>query len=445
MVKLSRFVHIFEDATLEHFALFHSIKLSPIFLEYKTLGIVEVLRSGINLNLLTNEEKDFVEQLVNLGFVVSSDVYEDDLNIIQSKILQPCLATMYLILTDRCNLGCKYCFVEAGFPEGYTCSDMTWDIAKKAIDIFCKQRDRSVKDSQIWFYGGEPLLKSDLLFKCIDYLDEHDPEVVSVVISNGTLMSKKLANKFASYPKVRLSLSIDGPEHIHNQMRVYKSGVGSFASILKGVENLKNAGVNFGVSCTLAEHNVDQVVEVANWICNELGTSSIGMNFLVDTPRGFVEEEYMHKANSGLIDLFKICRENEIYESRILRKVNSFIDGVPRWHDCAACGSQIVISPLGEIGICHEGLGERNTFMGSVFDSFNFLENSKVKEWARRSPVSMPECHGCEALGICGGGCPYGSILKHGNLWAIDERFCIHSKETLEWLIWDLYDKTILR
>lgn len=59
-----------------------------------------------------------------------------------------------------------------------------------------------------------------------------------------------------------------------------------------------------------------------------------------------------------------------------------------------------------------------------------------------RSPLNMPECQDCPALGICGGGCPYQSELEMGSIWALDKRFCIHAKMTLEWLIWDLFKQT---
>jgi len=51
----------------------------------------------------------------------------------------------------------------------------------------------------------------------------------------------------------------------------------------------------------------------------------------------------------------------------------------------------------------------------------------------------MPQCFGCEAIGLCGGGCPINAELNFGSIWALDTRFCIHTKSTLEWMIWDQY------
>lgn len=54
----------------------------------------------------------------------------------------------------------------------------------------------------------------------------------------------------------------------------------------------------------------------------------------------------------------------------------------------------------------------------------------------------MEECKNCPALGICGGGCPFNAYQQEKNIWALDKRFCIHAKMTLEWLIWDLYQNS---
>jgi uncharacterized protein len=64
-------------------------------------------------------------------------------------------------------------------------------------------------------------------------------------------------------------------------------------------------------------------------------------------------------------------------------------------------------------------------------------------EWNKRTPLNIPECQGCYALGICGGGCPFNARKQYGTIWDIEERFCIHAKKTLEWLVWDFFDNNI--
>jgi len=59
--------------------------------------------------------------------------------------------------------------------------------------------------------------------------------------------------------------------------------------------------------------------------------------------------------------------------------------------------------------------------------------------WRKRSPFFMEQCFSCEAIAICGGGCPASAELKIGSRWNINERICPHSKLFLEWMIWDIY------
>ena len=352
---------------------------------------------------------------------------------------------MYLILTDKCNLGCKYCFADSSFPYNYKTGSMTWETAHHAFEFFKHNVDRSYIPD-IWFYGGEPFLESELLFNLANYISINEPSFSMTVISNGTLITPEIAQQIKAYPNINITVSVDGAKEIHDANRVYKNGNGSFEAVERGIACPRQAGVPFGISCTIGTTNVEYTFETIQWLHEHFGTTNIGTNFLVDTPRQFVTEDYIHRANQGLIKFFKNYREGSVTENRFLRKIDTFVSGKPRWQDCSACGGQIVISPDGQIGICHEGLGERHTFVGSLWDkNFDFYNNPTVNEWAMHSPINQEECLSCPALAVCGGGCPYGAMLKYGSIWNIDRRFCIHSKEALEWLIWDLYDKVLER
>ena len=211
---------------------------------------------------------------------------------------------------------------------------------------------------------------------------------------------------------------------------------------MSGVRNLQEAGIDPGISYTVGETSADKLCETAEWITKEFGVKSLGVNFLLDTASFFVSEDYMKRASQGLLDFFAQTRNSDISESRIMRKVTAFVQHKPYLSDCAACGGQIAVEPNGSIVICQEGTGPQRFVLGSVLnDDFDFMKNRKVQEWSQRSPINMPECLNCPALGICGGGCPYGAMLHYGSIWDVDRRFCVHSKTTLEWLIWDLFDK----
>src|ERR1035437_5788356 len=128
---------------------------------------------------------------------------------------------------------------------------------------------------------------------------------------------------------------------------------------------------------------------------------------LLDTQEKTVDPAYTKKATHNLLAYFEKAREIGLYEDRIMRKVKAISKGVLHPHDCQATGEQLVCSPNGKLGVCHEGLGCRNFFFGTVSKDFNFATHELIREWKKRSPLMMPQCHNCPALGICGGGCAY--------------------------------------
>ena len=67
-----------------------------------------------------------------------------------------------LLLTDYCNLNCRYCYR----GEIQNKKKMTWDIAQKTLDIADSSKKISIQLS-----GGEPALEPDLINKIGNYID----------------------------------------------------------------------------------------------------------------------------------------------------------------------------------------------------------------------------------------------------------------------------------
>ena len=172
--------------------------------------------------------------------------------------------------------------------------------------------------------------------------------------------------------------------------------------------------------------------------------SSIGFNVLMTDKDFKVYQGYNDDAAEFLIRAYEKFSEDGLYEDRMMRKVNSFIKSEVYPFDCGATGgNQLVFSPSGKVGICHGYLQDKKFFPTTVDDdSFDPCSDGVFKEWAIRSPLNMEECQGCEALGICGGGCPLNAERNLGSIWDLDERFCVHARKTLEWLVWKLYEKS---
>ena len=74
---------------------------------------------------------------------------------------------------------------------------MEWDTAKRAIDYTCSHSGEKVA---VTFYGGEPLVKFELMKKCIEYSRSimGDRELSFSFSTNLTLMTREIAKYIAS-------------------------------------------------------------------------------------------------------------------------------------------------------------------------------------------------------------------------------------------------------
>ncbi|MDD2935200.1 MAG: SPASM domain-containing protein [Candidatus Pacebacteria bacterium] len=99
------------------------------------------------------------------------------------------------------------------------------------------------------------------------------------------------------------------------------------------------------------------------------------------------------------------------------------------------------MAPDGKVGVCQDFVKPRKYFGDELTKnpSYDPFENGLYDGWKNRSPFFMEQCYDCEAIALCGGGCPASIELRTGSRWNIDDRICPHSKQSLEWLIWDTY------
>ena len=87
-----------------------------------------------------------------------------------SQTPQP-FTNLMLIVTEACNLRCSHCYeAQRGYDKRKT---MSWQTAKKAVDLFLKQVPPEIERTIITFFGGEPTLEFDIIKKVINYTRDH--------------------------------------------------------------------------------------------------------------------------------------------------------------------------------------------------------------------------------------------------------------------------------
>jgi uncharacterized protein len=445
-LKLSPFVKIFEKNG--KIALFHRYTTKKVY------GGKELKEFLKDLKKKRIRSVFIAKKLLNLGFLVKSSFSEKRyVENFREKVIpkEPDIRLMYFILTDICNFGCRYCFIEKGALKGSPkYGNMTYDVAKAGVDFFIRQI-RSEGEKTFIFYGGEPLLNFDVLKETTLYIREKEkwnsfkgPVRISL-ITNGSLVTKEIA-EFVAEQKIGASISLDGPKEINDKMRIYQNGRPTFNHILRGYKLFKRAGVRPGISCTINWHNMRELDEIVGYFGKKLGVTGIGFNL----PHLIKDQENYKKLKvpiklitKNILKAYEKCRELGITEDRVFnRRILPFGEEFFWSTDCAGCGNQIVVLPDGSVGPCHAFLGTKKYFSSSVFSQENLVNNPVWIEWKRRAPLFMNQCSKCAAISICGGGCGYQAYNNEGSIWELDKDICPFCDEILEWMIWDL-DKKI--
>ncbi len=159
-------------------------------------------------------------------------------------LLDNCLEQLILEVTGKCNLRCKYCIYNDTYVHNreFNKEDMTFETAKKAVDYFFAHGKDKIS---ITFYGGEPLIRYELLKKVIDYSikinESYKKEISFGFTTNMTLMTEEMAQYFANIPKLNIMGSLDGPNEIQNEYRKKVDGTGSFIDAFNGLKILCEA------------------------------------------------------------------------------------------------------------------------------------------------------------------------------------------------------------
>jgi uncharacterized protein len=337
-------------------------------------------------------------------------------------------------------------------PSTYKNAMMSRETAKLGIDIYAKalaeNKQNKLQTRNVYYYGGEPTLNWDVLVYSAEYMlalkDKGIlPHTLTLnMVTNGTLITREMAKTLANLG-IMVSVSLDGPREITEGNRGFadKRETAVYDRIIEGIQNLQDAGIEVGISCTIAG-NEDSLPNIVKWLHTKLGINSLGFNVLMGRESEIgVSKGYFEKSAREMLKAFEVARELGVYEDRVMRKVRSFSEQTLYPKDCGGCGRQIVVTADGLVGPCHAYAGDGQEFYKKLSTSYNPLVDPDVLEWSKRSPLAMPACKDCMAIGICGGGCAYHADRNYGSIWSIDDRFCYQAKATVEWLVWDLYSQ----
>ncbi|MCY1634295.1 radical SAM/SPASM domain-containing protein [Marinifilum sp. D737] len=226
-----------------------------------------------------------------------------------NKIIETIFPKKFCLeVTQNCNLRCKYCdyttaendLSDKGRKHSYQRMDI--EIGKKAIDYYFNrlkylysrsERSNFIKtirdiEPMITFYGGEPLLEFDTLKELINYIKLFDfaeyglkRDDFNITINSNLTVLTNVMMEFVVDNNITLHISLDGPKDIHDKMRVFKNGQGSFEKVLENLNKIKTYNTNYykdKLFFLSVNHEFNNIEETAKFFRN-LSEDNISPSF----------------------------------------------------------------------------------------------------------------------------------------------------------------------
>ena len=189
---------------------------------------------------------------------------------------QPTAAPVVIVwnFTNRCNLNCLHCHQDSSPTSSNP--ELTIAQAFKVVDNMA-----NAGVAVLTFSGGEPLLRKDI-YKVVKRAKKSG--MLCTIASNGTLMTREVAEKLKAAGIERVEIGLDGARaETHEFLR---NTSGCFEATVQGIRNCAEVGFEeISVTMTLHQRNVDELEETIE-LAEKLGATRFYLNRLIAVGRG---------------------------------------------------------------------------------------------------------------------------------------------------------------
>lgn len=366
------------------------------------------------------EAYDEITELKDAGSLFTEDIYENYIDSFKNR--QPVVKALCLHIAHDCNLACQYCFAEEGEYHGRRAL-MSFEVGKKALD-FLVANSGSRRNLEVDFFGGEPLMNWEVVKQLVEYgrsIEEaNNKKFRFTLTTNGVLLNDEILD-FVNKEMGNIVLSTDGRKEVHDRMRPFRNGKGSYDLIMpkfKKVAESRNQ-TNYYVRGTFTHYNLDFSNDVLSLA--DQGFKQISVEPVVASP----EDGYALRSE----DMPQIFEEYDklavemIKREKAGRGFNFFhfmidLTGGPcvykRLSGCGSGTEYLAVTPWGDLYPCHQFVGNEDFLLGNVDDGI--VKKNICEEFKQCNVYSKPKCKDCFAKLFCSGGCAANSYNFHGNI-----------------------------
>ena len=363
---------------------------------------------------------DECQELKESGLLFTEDRYRPAIEDFKKR--PTVVKALCLHIAHDCNLACQYCFAEEGEYHGRRAL-MSFEVGKKALD-FLIANSGSHRNLEVDFFGGEPLMNWQVVKDLVRYGREqekiHNKNFRFTLTTNGVLLNDEVM-EFCNREMGNVVLSMDGRKEVHDKMRPFRNGKGSYDLIVPKFQKFAESRdqQRYYVRGTFTHHNLDFSEDVLHYA--DLGFKQVSMEPVVAPP----EADYAIREE----DVPKICEEYDRLAKEMIKRekegrgFNFFhfmidLSGGPcvykRLSGCGSGTEYLAVTPWGDFYPCHQFVGNEKFLLGNVDTG---IVNTEIQDEFKCCNVyAKKKCQKCFARFYCSGGCAANSYNFHDSI-----------------------------
>lgn len=331
----------------------------------------------------------------------------------------PPLHALSLAIAQKCNLGCTYCYAQQG-EFGAAPKNMSLEAAERAVDLLIGNAEAGAR-LNLAFLGGEPLVNREVLqaatLRAKEKAARRGVAITFSITTNGTLLTEADADFFEEHG-FAVTVSLDGAREIHDRLRPYRNGKGSFDSAMRRLQPLLSAQGKMQVTArvTVTPENLQLRATLDAFIA--AGFYSVGFSPMLSSPNGSgeMQSEHLEIMLQGMIDCGrefekKVLKGEPYPFANMQNALKEIRRGTHRPYPCGAGAGYLGVSAEGELSACHRFVGDEAGQMGSLAGG---VDLDRQANWLASRHVHRQEpCGSCWARYLCGGGCHH-EVIRRG-------------------------------
>jgi len=351
--------------------------------------------------------------------------------------------------TFTCNLRCPYCYEDLEIRQSRSAISSTQiDHMFEAMDRFIEQRVAT--DVHLEFFGGEPFLRANRHTVEVIVQRAADKGWSISGITNGTQIEAyfELFERYSS-SLAQIQITMDGPQEVHDRLRIHASGRGSYQEICQNVTGLLDRAIPVVLRINTGTENVSHLPALFSAF-EELGwpkypifqcqLAPINDHGCTGCVSNYQPEFKLLGQLYNLFDDWEATRDRyhvalgyDMERRTSLLRLALYGKRSPsvRVKDLSGCSASnqhyVVFGADGILYACPETVGVTKTAIGRYSPDFQ-VDAAKWSKW-EVNISNTAKCAGCNIAPVCGGACPW-----HGfNSSSFDayEPHCNYAQQTI--------------